>query len=311
MAHFTPLRYPGGKGKLAPFIKRIVEDNDLIGCEYCEPYAGGAAIGIELLLQEYVSKIHINDISRPLHAFWFSILHQTDKVLRMLRDVPLTIKSWDKQKAIYSNPDEHTNLELGFATLFLNRTNRSGIFNAGVIGGRDQTGQWGIDARFNSSELARRIKAIAGYREKIQLTQEDAVEFLKRSLPTFSPKTLIYLDPPYYKKGKDLYYHYYEHKDHEKVAKLITRVKRQKWIVSYDNTKAIRDIYANSRGIAYGLNYSAREIKEGSEVMFFGDNLFVSEKTEGMHALVGGARPHRSIGFQPRAIERAVAGKVK
>ncbi len=86
LIHFTPLRYPGGKGRLAAFVKRIIEMNGLLDGEYVEPYAGGAAIAFELLFQEYVSRIHINDISRPVYAFWKSVLDDTERLSRLVRD---------------------------------------------------------------------------------------------------------------------------------------------------------------------------------------------------------------------------------
>jgi DNA adenine methylase len=274
LTHFTPLRYPGGKGKLAAFVKRLIEVNGLNDGEYAEPYAGGAAIGLELLFQEYVSKIHINDISRPVFAFWRSVLNHTDQLTRLVRDTPLTIRSWDKQKQIFANYEDHDDLSLGFATFFLNRTNRSGILNGGIIGGRDQSGPWKIDARFNASELTYRIEAIARLHRRISLSQEDAHAFLSKRLDTLPENSLVYLDPPYYVKGKALYYDYYAHEDHLCIAKLMTsRVHRQRWIISYDNVPAIRKIYAGRRRLVYKVGYSAREVRQGSEIMFFCDRL--------------------------------------
>jgi DNA adenine methylase len=274
--HFTPLRYPGGKGKLAAFVKELMKRNGLLDGEYVEPYAGGAAIALELLLQEYVSHVHINDISRPIYAFWKSALDDTERLVRLIRDTPLTVQAWDRQKRVIGNPRDHDNLELGFAAFFLNRTNRSGILNAGVIGGRDQSGPWKIDARFNAAELAYRVESIAKLRNRISLSREDAKKFLIKRLDRFTTKTLIYLDPPYYIKGKQLYYDYYTHQDHEDIADLVTKkIRRQKWIVSYDNVDSIQDMYEGCRSIVYGIGYSAREARAGSEVMFFCSGLEV------------------------------------
>lgn len=274
--HFTPLRYPGGKGKLAVFVKQLLQLNGLVDGEYAEPYAGGAAIALELLLQEYVSHIHINDISRPIYAFWKSVLDDTEELVKLIRDTPLTVRAWDKQRRILVNLDDHDDLELGFAAFFLNRTNRSGILNGGIIGGRDQSGPWKIDARFNAGELAYRVESIAKLRNKISLTCQDAKKFLRKKVSSLPEKSLIYLDPPYYIKGKDLYFDFYEHKDHEAVSKLVVnRIKQQKWIVSYDNVDSIREMYAGCRSIAYSIGYSAREARVGSEVMFFCDGLEV------------------------------------
>jgi DNA adenine methylase len=85
LVRFTPLRYPGGKGKLAAYLKSIIEANRLHDGEYVEPYAGGAAIAFELLFQEYVSRIHINDLSRPIFSFWQAVLNDTNELCRLER----------------------------------------------------------------------------------------------------------------------------------------------------------------------------------------------------------------------------------
>lgn len=274
LIHFTPLRYPGGKAKLAAYVKSLMEQNHLIDGEYVEPYAGGAAIGLELLFHEYVSRIHINDVSRPIHAFWKAVLDHTDGLCKLVRDTQLTVKAWDKQRRILEHQRDHDTLALGFATFFLNRTNRSGILNGGIIGGRDQTGPWKIDARYNAPELIHRIKSIAQMRERIQLTRKDALNFVKAGVEKWPTKTLIYLDPPYYVKGHNLYYDFYNPEDHATVAEFVrSGITKQKWIVSYDNAQAIRKLYKGLPHIVYEIGYSARAASQGSEVMFFCDHL--------------------------------------
>lgn len=276
LIHFTPLRYPGGKAKLAAFVKRLMETNRLLDGDYVEPYAGGAAIALELLFHEYVSRIHINDVSKPVYCFWRSVLKQPEELAKLIIDTPLTVKDWDKQKAVLDNPSDHNQLALGFATFFLNRTNRSGILNGGIIGGRDQTGPWKIDARYNARELVYRIQSIALMAHRIKLTGQDALRFLKAGVAKWPERTLVYLDPPYYVKGRDLYYDYYEPEDHASVANFVkSGIVRQKWIVSYDNAPPIRSLYKGAPHIVYDIGYSARSASQGSEVMFFSDGLKV------------------------------------
>lgn len=275
LIHFTPLRYPGGKAKLAAYVKSLLKENRLLDGEYVEPYAGGAAIALELLFHEYVSKIHINDVSRPVHAFWKSVLQHTEELCRLILKAPLTVSQWDKQKRVLAHPREHDVVELGFATFFINRTNRSGILNGGIIGGRDQTGPWKIDARYNAKELVRRIESIASLRSRIKLTRQDALKFLQSGVARWPEQTLIYLDPPYYVKGRDLYHDFYEPDDHAKIAGFIKSIVKQQWIVSYDNVKPIRDLYKGSRHVVYNIGYSARSSSQGSEVMYFGRGLKV------------------------------------
>jgi DNA adenine methylase len=276
LIHFTPLRYPGGKGKLAAYVKEIIRANKLYDGEYVEPYAGGAGIGLELLFQEYVTKIHINDLSGPIYSFWKSVLNDTDELCRLVKNTPLSVSSWNRQKRIFSNPKDHSHVRVGFATFFLNRTNRSGILNGGVIGGRDQTGPWKIDARYNADELIFRIESIAKMRRRIKLTRSDALKLLRYNLPKWPKKTLIYLDPPYFERGRELYYDYYKPDDHADLAHFIEdNMQRRYWIVSYDNVDQIKKLYSGFRSVVYNVGYSARETRQGREVMFFSPGLTI------------------------------------
>lgn len=278
LSHFTPLRYPGGKGKLAPYVKRLIAANNLFDGEYVEPYAGGAAIALELLFHEYVSSIRINDISKPVYCFWKSVLDHTDELCKLIVDTTVNVDSWDIQKKIFMNPDQHSDISLGFAMFFLNRTNRSGILNGGVIGGRDQKGKWKIDARYNHKNLVFRIESIAKMKEKITVTQIDAEIFLRNGAKEWGRDTLIYCDPPYYVKGRDLYHNYYVHADHQSIARIMTEeVVQPRWIVSYDNVSEIRDLYTECPSITYTIGYSARTAKQGSEIMFFSDDLNIPD----------------------------------
>ncbi|MGY8681530.1 DNA adenine methylase [Bradyrhizobium sp. UFLA05-153] len=274
--HFTPLRYPGGKGKLASFVKAVIKENGLFDGEYVEPYAGGAAVALELLFHDYVSSIHVNDLSRPVFAFWNSVLNDTERLCKLIKDTPLTMREWDRQRFIFSNANRYGDLRLGFATFFLNRTNRSGILNGGVIGGRDQAGPWKIDARFNKDGLMERIESIAKMRKRINLTSMDACTFLRSKANDWPPKTLVYLDPPYFAKGRDLYYDYYHPSDHAQVAAEVPKTLGHKhWIVSYDNVPTVRTLYSSYQQLVYRIGYSARDSREGMEIMFFSDSLKV------------------------------------
>ncbi len=271
----SPLRYPGGKGKVADYFKRIIRDNLLYDAVYVEPYAGGASVGLTLLFNEYVSKIIINDKDRSIYAFWHSVLNQTDKFCKLIETTPVTIKTWKKQKTIQRRKKTANLLKLGFSTFFLNRTNRSGILNGGVIGGQDQTGKWKIDARYNKTALIERIKRIASYKSRIEVYNRDAVRLIRSLKPRLPVKTLIYFDPPYFVKGEDLYLNFYKPLDHRKIAEEIASLVDQKWIVTYDNVASIRNIYEGYRKKKFTLNYSAAEASKGEEVMIFSDNLFI------------------------------------
>ncbi len=277
MRYLTPLRYPGGKSKLAQFIQLVFEKNQLLDGHYVEPYAGGAGIAYSLLFQEYAAHVHINDLNKLVYAFWDSVLEETESLCKLIRDTPVNIEEWKRQKEIQNNPNDFSRLSLGFSTFFLNRTNRSGIISGGVIGGLDQTGSWKIDARYNKEGLIARVQKIASYRNRISLYNQDASIFLKGITQILPPKSLIYLDPPYYIKGRDLYENHYSPQDHECLAKLVRETLQHNWIVSYDFVPEISHLYQGFRQITYYLSYSAANRYKGAEIMVFCDGLQIPD----------------------------------
>lgn len=278
MNFYSPLRYPGGKGKVADYFKQIFKENFLYDGVYVEPYAGGASVALSLLFNEYASKIIINDIDRSIFSFWHSVLNNTEELCKLIFDTPVTVDNWEIQKHVQKDKQQQGLLEVGFSTFYLNRTNRSGIINAGIIGGRQQTGEWKIDARYNKKDLISRIERIAQYKDRIELHNSDAVELVKSLRKSLQQKSLFYFDPPYYVKGKDLYLNYYQDNDHQNIADEISKVSNQKWIITYDDVSQIRSLYSKYRNKTFKLSYSAgSENKEGKEIMIFSDNIYISE----------------------------------
>jgi DNA adenine methylase len=267
----SPLRYPGGKGKIANYLKLLFLGNGMVGHHYVEPYAGGSSVALSLLYEEYASRIHINDLNPSVHAFWAAVLNDTTSLCRRIQDTAVTMQEWERQRVVQAaeSPDP---LDLAFSTFFLNRTNRSGIINGGVIGGKGQGGKWKLDARYNKSDLIRRIEKVARHRTRITLTQVDAAEYLQSRVPTLPENAFLYLDPPYYVKGDGLYQNSYLHQDHHEIARIVAGLQRP-WVVSYDAAPEIMEMYQPLQPMHYGLKYSAADRYAGSEVMFFSAGL--------------------------------------
>lgn len=274
--YVSPLRYPGGKLKVVDYIKQMFEVNDLRGGTYIEPYAGGASVALSLLFNKYAGKIRINDIDRSIYAFWYSVLNETDALCRMINDTPVTMDTWHEQHELQKYKEEIDLLELGFSTFFLNRTNRSGILKGGVIGGKEQSGAYKMDVRYNKKDLIERIEHVAGYSDLIELTSMDAVDLIKRYKRTPATKTFCYLDPPYFVKGQDLYLNYYGKEDHKKIAEAIRKYKG-KWIISYDAVAFIKELYGEYRQQEFYLSYSAGNPAKGKELMVYSDDLILPE----------------------------------
>jgi DNA adenine methylase len=265
----SPLRYPGGKSALTDFLQRAIEATGLRDPFYAEPYCGGAGAAIGLLRREVVSDVFLNDIDPAIFAFWLSVRDDSKGLCQRVLECPLTLEEWERQREVLQNPSAHASLELGFACLFLNRTNRSGVLTAGPIGGKNQKSRWGLDARFNRKGLVEKIQRIARYRSRLHVFGLDAEEFLSTVVAQTNRTTLTYLDPPYYQKGQCLYANHYQPADHRRLASVLRAGIVQHWIASYDNVPAVRRLYRGFPRLTYSLAYSASQRYQGREVMFF------------------------------------------
>ena len=155
----SPLRYPGGKSCLYSLVCDFLRRNKLQRGHYAEPYAGGASLALSLLFNGQVSDIHLNDVDRGIWSFWDSVLNHTEDLCALIESTAITVEEWHRQRETYRSRNISEGLVLGFATFFLNRTNRSGIIGTGgIIGGLGQKGEYKIDCRFNREELIRRIR---------------------------------------------------------------------------------------------------------------------------------------------------------
>jgi len=271
---YSPLRYPGGKNKLSAFIAKICIDNNING-HYVEPYSGGASVALFLLLEGFVERITINDKDRAIYAFWYSVLNKTNQLCELIENAELSIEEWKKQREIQNRKKSIDLLTLGFSTFYMNRTNRSGIINAGVIGGMDQTGNYPMECRFNKTALIERIKTIAKKKKHIRLYKKDAVKLIDKiqSESQNSNNVIFYFDPPYYLKASSLYMNHYEDKNHKKVSDKIKAIENIRWIVSYDNVSEIRELYADCKKKEFEFKHTAYEVREGKEILFFSHNI--------------------------------------
>lgn len=277
-SNLSPLRYPGGKTQLYPFVKEILKQNDLLGETYIEPFAGGAGLAIKLLLNNDVKRIIINDFDFAIYSIWYCILNYTDDFCQKIDQIEVSVEEWDRQRSIYFSKTESV-FDMGFAAFYLNRTNRSGVIKGGMIGGRGQSGEYKIDARFNKSSLIEKIHSIAQYKDKIIITNLDAASFLSNGLLNHYYKTFINFDPPYVVKGSQLYQNSFTQQDHTTLSQLISKCRR-KWIVTYDICPLVEELYGNFRKSQISVNYSASNSGKANEFVFFSNNLIIPNNIE-------------------------------
>jgi DNA adenine methylase len=270
----SPLRYPGGKTILYPKIKRIMEKSNLVNCTYVEAFAGGCGLALKLLLNNDVSDIIINDADYAIYCVWENILNNTDDYIKAIKNIDISLKEWGKQKEIYTNKNKYSKLEIGIATLFLNRTNRSGIIKGGPIGGKTQNGDYKLDCRFNKENIIDKIKCISEYKERIKLYNLDVFDFIDKVIVKKHKNSFIYFDPPYIQKGPELYKNYFKEEDHKQLSlKILHNLQKYNWIITYDENSLVKDLYNNCTVETFSLSYSAGNTKLGKEIMIYSKDI--------------------------------------
>lgn len=248
------------------FFSQILYDNELIGTTYAEPYAGGCGLALKLLFTEHVDRILINDLDYSIYSIWFSILNHNEEFCEWLNDVDVSIHNWNKYKNVISVPEDNSEIDIAKAAFFLNRTNVSGIIKGGPIGGHKQLGNYSLSVRFNKKDLINRIKRIHDFRDRIVLSNLNATDFIKKYNKK-KQKIFFYFDPPYVKKGAELYLNYYRNKDHVNLCNIIKNLKSH-WVISYDDNQLIKGLYCDFPRVIYSLSQSASN-RVGKEILIF------------------------------------------
>ena len=277
---YTPLRFPGGKSKLYPLVDSLLVANDLVGGTYAEGFCGGAGLAIKLLLKGIVSRVVLNDLDPAVFSAWDAIVNHSDELCNFIRTVSLDVEQWKHQREVYRSSQEPS-LELGKAAFYLNRTNRSGILRGGLIGGLDQKGNYKMNARFNVPTLVKKVETIAKHRDSIALHNLDALVFMKEVAPELEERSLLYLDPPYVKRGPELYKRSYEAQGHSNLAQAV-RAYDGNWMVTYDIDEQVDELYRpdGEWHITVGtipISYSAAVHKMADERLVLGPGLVMPE----------------------------------
>jgi DNA adenine methylase len=260
---------------MLPLISAILQQNNLAYAPYVEAFAGGCGLALGLLFEGFVSEIHINDIDPGIWSFWHAALEHSDDLCARVRAADLSVAEWRTQREVFRTSDLSDPVALGFAAFYLNRTNRSGIIEgAGVIGGLDQSGNYKMDCRFNKDDLIQRILRVKRYRGQITLTRLDAGVFLEGADLTVPKRAMFCIDPPYFHKGSSLYTSFYRASDHAVLAQQILKLERP-WVVTYDNTPEIDELYRSRARYTFDVNYSVQTKRMSSELLIASPELIL------------------------------------
>nr|DAH68836.1 MAG TPA: DNA adenine methylase [Bacteriophage sp.] len=269
MAIKNPLRYPGAKSKLYNYIYKLLVFENKLNCTFYEPFAGSASISLLLLENKAVKRAVLNELDPLLYYFWYSVFNHTDELIKMISDTEISLENWHKLSH-YRNSDylaHKTPVEIGFAGLFLNRTNFSGILKANPLGGLQQKSRYTIDCRFNKIRIIESIRQLSIFRDRIDLFNMDAIDFMKQELKYKRNKSIfVYIDPPYYKEGSNLYRCYYTPEQHKDLAKYLLP-KSFPWLISYDDAPEILNLYRQNSPLTIHMDYSVHTSRKAEELL--------------------------------------------
>lgn len=269
----SPLRYPGGKARLYPYISTLICQYFDKKPVYAEAFAGGFGAGIELLLNNKVDRVLINDADICIYSFWKCVVskHYHNRFVERIKTTPIDIQSWKKQRALLKESGRLNTLDIGFATFFLNRCNRSGILSANPIGGINQNGNYRLDCRFNKDRLIELIEIIYERRSQIEVFNLDAHHFIKE-MDRSIENIFFMFDPPYVGAGPLLYKSNYDALKHQELSSLVQTL-HNKWIMTYDDNKLVRNIYRTNTIRKYWIPYSLATKRTAGELIIYDHRL--------------------------------------
>ncbi|MCL1969233.1 MAG: DNA adenine methylase, partial [Bacteroidetes bacterium] len=105
------------------------------------------------------------------------------------------------------------------------------------------------------------------------ITNSDYEELLKKD----GENVFIFLDPPYYSATKSALYgkngHLHKSFNHNRFAENMKNC-RHKWLITYDDSQYIRNLFSFANITSWNLTYGMRNITENSDQT--GKELFIS-----------------------------------
>jgi DNA adenine methylase len=246
----SPMRYPGGKRKLAPYIAEAIRMNGLHPRLFVEPFAGGASVSIYMLEQGLVDQIALGEKDELVAAFWKTVFFDHEWLINQLENIQPSLEMWID----FRETEPQNDRERALKCLFLNRTSFSGILNktAGPLGGRKQASRYPIDCRFYPQTVIQRIRALAALAGRVcfvhlgewqeTVTRAEQIHFDKQD-------TFFYLDPPFYQKADRLYRYWFDEMAHQALRDQISGLNGY-YVLSYDAAQPIIDMYSDNGSAA-------------------------------------------------------------
>jgi len=267
-------RYPGGKTKLKKIILQYISEmEDHTFSEYREPFFGGGSIGLEIIKKKIFPSIWINDKDPALVCLWNSIIHFPHQLIRKIQSFTPTVDAFldfkkNLLKLLSAPKDIDEVIEVGFQKLVVHQLSYSGLGTlAGPLGGKDQSSKYPIHCRWSPSTLEKKILREHKYLNSISLKYNECTNLDFEEVITLSDNpSVIYLDPPYYVQGNNLYQHGFTQDDHQRLAHLLSG-SSHRWLLSYDECPPIHTLYNWAKKEILSVNYTIHGANNKNELL--------------------------------------------
>jgi DNA adenine methylase len=251
---------------------------DVSGAEvWLEPFGGGAGAALTLLAAHEVEEAWIVEAHPGLAAFWADCTREPEALAKRIEHTTVDLAVFDWARSQLANRGD----DLAFATFVINRCSHSGIVNTevGPIGGRAQTGRYRIDARWNASALADRIRAVSALGDRFRVFAGDGIAFLE-DLPGSGVESEVFafVDPPYWRASRSageravasdnrLYAEGVGPADHRRLADALHTLNGTPWVLTYDAGPEVARAYAGDLVREFEIPHSAGSSHVGSEYL--------------------------------------------
>lgn len=261
----TPLRYPGGKSRVAELLVDLMPDFK----EYREPFLGGGSVYLTAKQKRPDAKFWVNDLYYDLYCFWYEVQRDNPdlvKKIRETRDYWTTGEGaslggkymYEKLVADIMAYDVNETQARAIAFFIINRVTFSGT---SMSGGYSQES---FDKRFTPSSIDR-LEKIGPLLQDTKITCLDYSELLREP----GEDVFIFLDPPYYTATKSALYgkngELHKGFDHERFAEEMKNCPH-KWMITYDNCDYVKDMYKDFNIIPFEFAYGMRNVTANAEM---------------------------------------------
>jgi len=264
-------RYPGGKAKIRSFILEKIKSK--IQIQYREPFFGGGSIGLNFLETNRVNSVWINDIDKGIASIWISVIKYPNELKeKVMSFVPSVDYFFKFKKELIDNMIEmdckESVIDYGFKKLAIHQISYSGLGtkSGGPLGGKTQKSKYKIDCRWSPGYICKKIDKFHALFSMFDV-KCDSIDF-SELIEDERYESVIYLDPPYYIKGNDLYQEGFTEEDHKRLSRLLKNTKHQ-WILSYDDCDEVRDLYSWANIDEIEINYSITGAREKKELLIY------------------------------------------